>query len=125
MYEMYDPSHRLKSVRNNLTNYVIDIQGKQIKWGHIKRFYYMEKARGNTGLWANYKLTDKHIELAAFSSMSVPLAAQTLSRSVAAGISKAVGTKELPPQASYTADFCERMDQLFNNFNSGKSPSKK
>ena len=58
--------HIFLSVRNNLTNHVIDIQGKQIKWEYIERFYYMEKTRENTGLWANHKLTDKHIELPGF-----------------------------------------------------------
>ena len=56
--------------------------------------------------------------------MSVPLAAQTLSHSVAAGINEAVATKEFPPEAAYTADFCERMDQLFDSVNSGKKSIK-
>ena len=67
---MYDPPHLLKSVRNNLSNHVIEIEGKQIKWEYIKSYYYMEKARGNTCLRANHKLTDKHIELPGFSKMS-------------------------------------------------------
>ena len=52
--------------------------------------------------------------------MSVPLAAQTLSHSVAAGINMAVATNALPPEAAYTADFCEKMDQLFDSVNSRK-----
>ena len=107
-----------------MTNHVIAIQDKQIKWEYIEGFYYMEKARGNTGLWANHKLTDINIELPAFSRMSAPLAAQTLSHSVAAGINKTVATKELPPEAAYTADFCERIDQPFDYVNSGKKSIK-
>ena len=116
---MYDPPHLLKS-EEQFVHHVIEIEGKQIKWEYTKGYYYMEKARGNTGLRANHKLTDKHIELPAFSKMSVPLAAQTLSHSEAAGINMAVATNALPPEAAYTADFCERMDQLFDSVNSRK-----
>ena len=53
-----------------MSNHVIEIECKQIKWEYIKSYYNMEKARGNTGLRANHKLTDKHIELPAFSKMN-------------------------------------------------------
>ena len=107
---IYNPSQILESVRNNLFNHVVETEGKQIKWEYIKSNYNMEKARGNTHLRANHKMTDKHIELPAFSKMSVPLAAQTPSHSVTAGINMAVPTNALPPEAAYTTDICEKME---------------
>ena len=95
-------------------------KGKHRSQGQSQAHCYIEKARGNTGLRANHKLTDKHIQLPAFSKMSVPLAAQTLSHSVAAEINMAVAMNALPPEAAYTADFCEKMDQLFDSVNSRK-----
>ena len=120
VYFMYDPPHLLKSVRNNLQTHDFEINGKLVKWDYIKQYYLNEKRRGNTGLRASHKLTDKHINLPPFSKMSVSLAAQTLSHSVAAGINMSVATKTLPPEAAYTAEFCERMDQLFDSVNSRK-----
>ena len=59
-------------------------------------------------------------ELLTLSKTSVTLAAQTLSLSVAAGINMAVATNALPPEAAYIANFCEKMDQFFDTFDSQK-----
>ena len=51
--------------------------------------------------------------------MSVKRAAQVLSHTVAAGLNTHVGPGDLPAEAIYTSEFCERMDTLlFNSFNS-------
>ncbi|XP_072016244.1 uncharacterized protein [Amphiura filiformis] len=118
IYFLYDPPHLLKNIRNNLHNHDIQFGDKIAKWSHIESFYLKEKERGHMGYKAAFKLTDKHIYLPAFSRMSVKRAAQVLSHSVASGISSHVALGDLPAEAIHTAEFCERMDQLFNSFNS-------
>ena len=64
------------------------------------------------------KLSKKHINLPMFSKLGVKLATQVLSHSVAAGISTHVSFGALPDEAMETDMFVEKMDQLFNVFNS-------
>lgn len=64
------------------------------------------------------KLSEKHIKLPPFSPMRVCLAAQVLSNSVSKGILTHVALNDMPPAATFTADFIEKMDCLFNIFNS-------
>ena len=63
------------------------------------------------------KLTSRHIDLPTFAPLRVKLATEVLSHSVAAGISTLCSLKALP-QEVHTAEFIDRMDQLFNVFNS-------
>lgn len=64
------------------------------------------------------KLSEKHIKLPPFSPMRICLAAQVLSNSVSKGILTHVALNDMPPAATFTADFIEKMDCLFNIFNS-------
>lgn len=64
------------------------------------------------------KLSEKHIKLPPFSPMRVCLAAQVLSNSVSKEILTHVTLNDMPPAATFTADFIEKMDCLFNIFNS-------
>jgi len=64
------------------------------------------------------KLTDKHLEMPPFSSMRVNLAVQVLSHSVAAGIETLCHFGKLPGEATHTAQFLEKFDELFNACNS-------
>ena len=89
--------------------------GKDIEWGYIVEFFNMD-SRNSVRMAP--KLTPAHIKLTGFSKMRVKYATQVLSHSVAAGISTMVTLKALPPEASETALFIERIDQLFNTFNS-------
>mgnify|MGYP001791078839 CR=1 FL=1 len=59
------------------------MEGKAVKWDHIKDFHEQD---ANLPIRLARKLKKKHIELPGFKNMSVRLAAQTLSRSVAKGI---------------------------------------
>ena len=54
------------------------------------------------------KLTHKHLYLPAFSSMSVRLAAQVFSNSVAVGINTLVQCQKLDSTAIYTARFVKK-----------------
>jgi hypothetical protein len=67
------------------------------------------------------KLTKKHITLPPFASLKVKFATQVLSHTVAAGIFSMVRfghARNDPEGAEETAMFIEKMDQLFNAFNS-------
>ena len=68
-----------------------------------------------------HKLSDKHLAVKGFTKMSVKLAAQVLSHTVASTMCSLVQIKVLPEEALLTADFIARFDTLFNMFNSGTS----
>ena len=116
---MYDPPHLLKNIRNNLKKHNLKIDDKDISWQHIKAFY--EKDSSNKcGIRMAPKLTAQHFSLAMFGALSVPMAAQVLSHTVAAGMAVMAECKGtgIPEEALETAKFVEDMDQLFNAFNS-------
>lgn len=115
VFVMYDPPHLLKNVRNNLKNTGFLYKGKPVKWEHISQFYDYDK---NKKIRLAPKLTDEHIEVSAFKTMSVPLAAQVFSHTVAAGIYTLCQLGKLPGEAETTAHFIEQMDQIFNSLNS-------
>lgn len=116
IYCMFDPPHLIKSTRNNLQKYMIKVNNKLIKWSHIKSFYDKDSS---LPIRMCPKLTNKHLVLTNFSKMRVNLATQVLSHGVAAGIMTHVSLGSLPKEAVHTAEFIERMDQLFDCFNSG------
>ena len=72
------------------------------------------------------KLSRKHINLPPFKKLLVRLVTQTLSHSVAAGITTLTKWGALPAESQHTADFIESFDQIFNYLNSRtlKSPAK-
>jgi len=64
------------------------------------------------------RLTAKHLELPAFSKMKVKLAAQVLSRSVAAGLE--THASMLGSDAVDTAEFVQKFDDIFDAVNSSQ-----
>ena len=92
MFVCYDPPHLLKNVRNNLKKGHFTVDGHIVSWQHINNFYQFDK---NLELRMARKLTHKHLYLPAFSSMSVRLAAQVFSNSVAVGINTLVQCQKL------------------------------
>lgn len=116
IFTFNDAPHLLKSVRNNLKKTGFKIHNHKVSWKFIVEYYKFVKK--SPGVRANTKLTDKHLELPPFSPMNVRLAAQVLSHSVASGISWMVQGGNLPQLAEHTAEFVERIDRLFNCFNS-------
>ena len=91
------------------------VNDKPVQWRYVTEFYYFDQANA---IRMAPKLHDKHINLPPFASMRVNLAAQILSRSVAAGISTLCILGHLDEEAKHTASFIETFDQLFNAFNS-------
>ena len=115
VFVLYDPPHLLKNMRNNLKKSGFVDDGALVSWSHIEAFFHFDK---QNAVRIAPRLTEKHLTLPHFSKMSVRLAAQTLSHSVAAGISMLVQLGALPEEAKATASFIERIDRLFNAFNS-------
>ena len=117
IYCMFDPPHLLKSVRNNLKQHIFVVDGHEVNWNYIVEFYNHDS---KLPLRMAPKLTSKHIELPPFTKMRVCLASQVMSHSVASGILTYSSLGKLSSEAVYTAAFLEKMDKLFDSFNSRK-----
>jgi len=115
VFVMYDPPHLLKNVRNNLRKHGFLVNGNEISWAHIQKFYDLDK---RNQIRVAPKLTDKHIDLPPFAPLRVKFAAQVLSHSVASGISLLATSGIFSDDVLPTAHFLENFDQLFNAFNS-------
>lgn len=113
---MYDPPHLLKNICNNFKNNSIYVNGSLCTCDHVKTFCHFDR---KSLVRLAPKLMEKHLTLAAFSKISVKLAAQVLSHSVAAGMSSLAQLDVLSAEANQTAQYIELMDVLFNAFNSG------
>ena len=112
---MYDPPHLLNSIHNNFMKSTYRYDDVDIKWEYVVDFYNKDKVMS---IKMAPRLTDRHIILPPFGAMRVNLAAQVLSHSVAAGINTLCSLKEMPDEASTTAEFIETFDVPFNAFNS-------
>ena len=116
IYFFYDRPHLLKNFRNNLRKYDFVInENSVIKWHYIEEFYKRDNAMS---LRLAPKLSAKHIYCNTFKRMRVCLATQVFSQSVATGIHTYAKLGALPSEASQTALFVEKMDKLFDLFNS-------
>ena len=115
IYVLLTPSHLIKNVRNNLKKHGLSVNRKPVLWQHIQQFYDLDSTHQ---IRMAPELTAKHINLPPFAPLRVKLATQVLSHSVAAGISTACSLGALPDDAMETAKFVDRMDMLFNCFNS-------
>ena len=111
----YDSPHLLKSLRNTILKYRLKAGGKVISWEHIKNFYLKDH---ELKIRLAPKLTNKYMCEEGFSKMRVSLAAQVMSRTVAAGIYTHSIAGLLPQEAVYTAEFVYQVDRLFDCFNS-------
>lgn len=117
IFAIYDTPHLMKSIRNNLLTGDFLLDNKTISFSDIKHVYQIDKK--NDKCRALLKITDKHIYPNSFQKMSVKLATQLLSHSVAATIRTCVETGELQSQsASHTADFIDLVDKIFDCLNS-------
>jgi len=110
-----DPPHLLKNMRNMLFHNDVVHSGGTAKWCYITQLF--EKDSSKVYRLAP-RLKNKHISLPPFSQMKVKLASQALSHSVAAGIETYISHNQLPVDAMATAEFCGRVNDLFDCFNS-------
>lgn len=120
IYIILDPCHMVKLVRNTLgrkEDFFVGSKMKKISWKFIVALYeYSRKNNIHT-----HKLTRKHIEWES-NPMNVRLAVQTFSNSVANSLQYLMEQK-IPEfeGAETTIDFIQRMDKLFDIFNSKNS----
>lgn len=129
IYATYDPPHLLKSLRNNFKKYDVrffdfkEQHYKYAEWNHIAQVYDFDKALEHHR--ALPKLTDKHFAVKGVDKMSVPLAAQIFSNSVASTLMYWSMLPETPSSAAHTADFVSRINLIFDSVNSRKLRDKK
>lgn len=93
------------------------LDGKDIKLDDIKRAYLTDIQSGSFRVMS--KISDSHLNPNTFKRMSVRLATQLFSRSVAVGLRTSVKTGDLEtPSALDTADFVEFVNNTFDSLNS-------
>ncbi|GFO19473.1 THAP domain-containing protein [Plakobranchus ocellatus] len=109
------PNRKRTRLTKSAVPTIFNIPNPPVLWSHIQQFYDHDS---ELPIRLAPKLTKRHIELPNFAKLKVSLAVQVLSHTVAAGISTMVSFKALPPDATATAQFVEKFDQLFNCFNS-------
>ena len=80
---LYDVPHLFKCLRNALLKYDVVVDGKVVSWNHLMALYHWERGRK---LRAAPKLKALHLRPTPFKKMSVKLATQVMSRSVAAAM---------------------------------------
>jgi hypothetical protein len=111
-----DIPHCLKNCRNALrTNRIEFESGKFARWDDFTKLWELEC--GNQ-LKFNSKLTINHVELPVGANMKVKVAAQTLSRRTAAAIRCYYRLNMIQKCALDTAEFMERVGDLFHLGNS-------
>lgn len=119
IYATFDTPHLIKSIRNNLMQSQMETPDGTVSWNVIKEIYESEK---NSSTKLCPKLTYRHIYPNTFEKMRVTLATQVFSRTVAAAIRTRHElqkfTVENEKYALATANFCEKIDKLFDNLNS-------
>ncbi|XP_049516658.1 uncharacterized protein LOC119437561 isoform X2 [Dermacentor silvarum] len=120
VYFIFDVPHLIKTTRNNIQAHELLIGNEVVNWSHVEHLY---KSTHELRLRLAPKLTERHIYQKPFSNMKVSRAVQVLSSSVSIAIMTLVYVNELPSSAIATANFCERMDKLFDALNSS-SPKK-
>lgn len=117
IFFFYDSPHLMKNIRGNFKSGAFTLHGQPVEWEHIKELYDIDSKKK---IRMVPKLTAKHVQLPPFSSMSVPLAAQLLSHSVAAALSTLADLGRIEKDAHVTAEFIDNFDKLFDTFNSSQ-----
>ncbi|XP_055527252.1 uncharacterized protein LOC129719861 [Wyeomyia smithii] len=111
----FDAPHLFKSLRNNLFNKNVLFENEIVSFQHIRDLYKIDISKMPRLV---PKLTQKAVELPAFSKMNVKLATQTLGGTTAKAIKTYVELQCLEKKVLATASFIELFDQLFDVFNS-------
>ena len=97
IHMFFDTPHLMKSIRNTLSKYDIEINSDIIKWKYIEQFYKTDK---EMCIKLAPKLTDSHIYFSGFEKMRVKLATQVFSRTVASALYTHSVLGALPPEAA-------------------------
>lgn len=123
IFALYDVSHLIKNIRNNfLSNDYVNGDDK-MSFQDIKKTYAIDKASNVSR--ALTKLTERHINPNSFQKMSVSLATQIFSNSVAAAIRTVKTTNQLNSDTAIaTAKFVQVVNHMFDALNSKTRYSK-
>lgn len=117
---MHDVPHLFKSIRNNLLEHDIEIDGKLISWNILRKVF----SEDSDTIRAMHKLTPAHINPDSFQKMKVKLATQVFSTHVATTIYASAQTDlftdEERENVLATANFFSILNKGFDNLNSFK-----
>ncbi|KAL4090756.1 hypothetical protein QTP88_025533 [Uroleucon formosanum] len=114
---LFDTPHLLKSVTNSLIGNTFKKNEKIISFNDFITTYDIDKKNKKSN--ALLKITEAHIHPNSFQKMSVKLAAQIFSHSMASALRTCISTAEIKSKtASDTADFINFMNNLFDCLNS-------
>lgn len=117
LFLIYDMSHLIKSVRNNLLSGDFKIGIKVVSINHNKKTYEID-SQSKTAR-AMTKITPTHLSPNPFQKMSCKLAIQLLSNSVSAAIKTCVATGQLKSiTALHTSEFISIIKNMFDSANS-------
>ena len=115
IFFLFDTPHLIKCVRSNLRRHMLKVGTDVVYWSHIVALHgSLHHLRPRLAPC----LTDKHVYRTPFGDMNVERAVQVLSSTVSLALLVLVSLNELPASAKSTADFIEKMDQLFDALNS-------
>ncbi|XP_074035303.1 transposable element P transposase isoform X1 [Leptinotarsa decemlineata] len=118
IFYMVDVPHLVKSTRNNFFKYKLQFGGNETSKKYLQQFYELDiKQKFRLAP----KLTNDHIYPNNFKKMKVKLATQVFSSTVAAALSSYISFNIITAQAIHTVDFIEKMDKLFDIFNSSRN----
>lgn len=112
---IFDPSHLIKSTRNNLLKYCFVIHDRKTSWTFIEAFYNLDKKQFYR---CTPKLTPAHIHPTSFEKMKVSLATQVISRTVVSGMHTYMTLGALPQEAIGTIEVLDKFNNLHDVLNS-------
>lgn len=115
IYYIFDAPHLIKCIRNNLLTNDFLYDDKKISWHYIKELFSKQQVNN---LKLIPKITEAHIQPNNFQKMRVKYAAQIFSHSVYAALSVLIHQNTLPEEARATADFVQKMNNIFDVLNS-------
>ena len=75
IFVTYDPPHLIKNIRNNMKNHGYKVDGQNICWSVVEKFYEVDAKQA---IRFAPNLTQKHIKVPPFCTMKVYLATQVL-----------------------------------------------
>lgn len=115
IFYIFNATHLIKLVRNNLINYNFQFDNNEAKWDHIIQFYEKDKTQQ---VRSAPKLTESHIKPNKFEKIKVKLAVQVLSATVAAGLSTCRDVGAIDSTAEGTIKLIRIMNNVFDFLNS-------
>lgn len=112
---LFDIPHLLKSTRNNFFSYIFLLDEGETRKIYLETMYNLDKTKQ---FRLTPKLSNEHIYPNNFQKMKVKLATQVFSHSVAVAMHTYINFNVIPKEATTTANFIKKMNDLFDLLNS-------